>query len=344
MNHSDSLKPDLKIIRLSSNDAQKDTDQLSILEELILTNEAMYPGIDKWFSAKVVPGILTKERTALVGYQGEKPIVSAVVKKGLDTKFCHLKIHEDFRDNHLGEVFFALMALEVRHLAEGIHFTLPSSLWGQKTEFFKSFGFKDAVKAGHQYRIFDDELRCSAAFETVWQAVVEKLPKLRQNFTIDGRSMDDDLVMSVKPQYADSIIRGDKKVEVRRIFSKKWEGSRVSLYVSSPVRALVGSATIARVVESEPEELWDNYNGALGCSKQEYDSYVDSAKEVFAIELEDVHPFIARVPISQISNFITEDLKPPQSYFNLKKNSSWAQAVSIATLLHGTTESRVKVI
>lgn len=340
MNLFDSIKPNIKIVRLTPEDAKKDSDHLGIFRDLILDNEDMYPGIDKWYSKKVVPGIASTDRTALVGFNGETPIVSAVVKKGVDTKFCHLKIHDGFRENHLGEVFFILMAMEVRHSAKQIHFTLPSSLWTEQSEFFKSFGFEEAIKAGHQYRLFDEELGCSAPFEAVWNAVLSKLPKLRQDFKIDGKSMSDDLVMSIKPQLADSIMRGNKKVEIRRVFAKKWQGSRVSIYASAPTSALVGSATISRVTESNPEEIWDHYNVDLGCTRDEFFDYVRSTQAVFAIELDDVQPFTAGIPVSQISSLLGTDLKAPQSYLGLEKNPDWASAVSVANLLHGTSESQ----
>lgn len=340
MNLFDSIKPDIKIVRLTPNDAKGDSDHLGIFRDLVLDNEDMYPGIDKWYSNKVVPGIASTDRTALIGYIDETPIVSAVVKKGLDTKFCHLKIHDGFRDNHLGEVFFILMAMEVRHSAKQIHFTLPSSLWTEQSEFFKSFGFEEAIKAGHQYRLFDEELRCSAPFKTVWNAVLSKLPKLRQNFTIDGRSMADNLVMSIKPQFAESIMNGNKKVEIRRVFSKKWQGSRVSLYASAPISSLIGSATILRVTESKPEEIWEHYNVDLGCTRDDFIEYIDTADEVFAIELNDIQPFTANIPLSQINSLLGSELKAPQSYLGLDNNPDWASAISVANLLHGTSESQ----
>ncbi|MFX0203815.1 MAG: hypothetical protein ACFFCW_47560, partial [Candidatus Hodarchaeota archaeon] len=159
-----SLKGNFQVVRLSEVDARACTDHLNKLRELILENEPMYPDIHKWFDEKVVPGLKASERVGYVGYLDEKPSVSAVVKRGEDAKFCHLRIKKDLQDIHLGEAFFTLMGLDIRGLAKEIHFTLPESVWEKEKGFFKSFGFVDAIKAGHQYRLFEDELRCSTDF------------------------------------------------------------------------------------------------------------------------------------------------------------------------------------
>src|SRR6267142_6017042 len=145
-------KKDFRIVRLGGTDAKGLTDHFATFRQLVLENEPAYPGIDRWFKDKVVPGLRSSERVALVGYLKETPVVSAVVKRGDDSKFCHLRIHDDVQDANLGEVFFALMAFELRQIARTIHFTLPEGLWESKQDFFRSFNFCEAKKAGTQYR------------------------------------------------------------------------------------------------------------------------------------------------------------------------------------------------
>ena len=68
------------------------------LKELIVLNQDMYPNIEKWFINKVIPGIITTQRIGYIAYENEQPIASCVLKKGDCSKFCHLRIHEDFQD------------------------------------------------------------------------------------------------------------------------------------------------------------------------------------------------------------------------------------------------------
>jgi predicted transcriptional regulator len=295
----------------------------------------MYPGIRTWLSKKVLPGLRSLERVGFVGYEGEEPVVSALIKISRHTKFCHLKIRNSFQDLHLGETFFALMALEVRHLAEEIHFTLPESLWEREAAFFKSFGFERVVTAGTQYRLFDRELRCAAPFPVVWSAVLNKLPKLKSMYTVAGRSMDNSLLMSIRPENAVRILGGTKTAEIRRRFSEKWTGVNVSMYASDPVKAIVGEMTINRVVCGHPTRLWERYGVAAGCSKQEYDEYVSGSEEVSFVFLEDVRPYSSPVRLTEINTLLDGEVRPPQSYCSVVPERPWGKAVALAALLHG---------
>jgi hypothetical protein len=121
-----------RIIRLTEEDAARTTDSLKLMGELLSSNEEMYPNIKRWFRDKVVRGLRDGSRVAYIGFEGEVPILTAVVKRGENAKFCHLKIASEFQDIHLGEVFFTAMALEVRNTAKEIQFTLPKSIWQQR--------------------------------------------------------------------------------------------------------------------------------------------------------------------------------------------------------------------
>jgi len=337
------VKENFQIVRLAEGDVRCKSDHLANFENLILANQRMYPEIERWYSNKVLPGIRQEERVAFIGYLNEKPAVSAVVKKGSDAKFCHLRIHENLHDSNLGEVFFSLMALEIRDLAKGIHFTLPESLWKEKGQFFQSFGFRSAELAEAQYRLFDRELACSAAFPAVWDSVLQKIPKLADLYAFGGFAADNQLLMSMKPEFADRIMRRKKTVELRRKFSTRWIGHRINIYASAPVMGLMGEARIAGVVVNKPEMIWDRFHDQIGCSRPEFDAYVAGTDEVYAIELDEVRPYLEGVSLGQISHLIKEHLTPPQSYFTLEKNKPWAKAVSLAAYLHGCFKSTMSL-
>lgn len=331
-----------RIVEIKSPEAKKWTDDMNVLKDLITSSEPMYPNIQSWFADKVVSGIRNSTRIGYVAYERDIPIASAVLKLGSRAKFCHLKIHRDFQDLDLGQMFFTQMTLEARHYAKEIHFTLPESLWAARREFFESFGFSSPYKASRQYRPGDEELICSAPVSRVWSAAREKLPKLIMRFSVAGYSLSTDLLMSIKPMYAERILRGTKLVEIRRKFSSRWVGLRAALYSSRPMSALVGEATIKSVVYGKPEEIWLRYGPAIGCSREEFFSYVSSAKEVNAIELCDVAPYREPIPLSQVEHLLDEPLHPPQSYcaVKLEKGSAWGKAVSVAGLLHGRFTAR----
>lgn len=238
---------------------------------------------------------------------------------------------DDLQDLNIGEVFFTLMTLEARPYAREVHFTLPASLWQKKSSFFRSFGFLDARPAHIQYRLFERELRCSAPFVDVWRAAQAKLPKLLELF--DCGESRRQLLMSVRPSHAERILRGEKTVEIRKRFAKKWIGHQVSLYASTPVRSLVGGAKISAVTTDNPSSIWEKFGSRIAVSKAEFDEYVGEASEVYAIALDDVFAYPSRVSMSQISDLVGQRLVPPQSYCSLRLGGGWAQAVSVATMM-----------
>ena len=328
-------KGDFRIVQLRDSDVWGESDHLKAFTRLILENEEQYPKIGHWLTEKVLSSLSSSERLAYVGYEGGSPVVSAVLKRGKHSKICHLRVKTEFQDIRLGEIFFALMAFECRNETREIHFTLPEQLWLNKQDFFEGFGFTRANKSKKQYRRSADELRCSAEFEVVWKAVLDKLPKLRRAFSVVGYSMDSDLVMSLKPKFARAIFSGKKSVEIRKVFSLNWEGLCVVIYASAPDQVLLGQARIQSVVKGVPERIWGTFGSNIGGAKEEFDSYVGSAKEVYAISLADPVSFQTDIPLVQVSHLVRENLKPPESYHALAKNEKWAKAVSVAALLHG---------
>ncbi|MCX5644295.1 MAG: hypothetical protein NTZ17_06375 [Phycisphaerae bacterium] len=328
-----STKRDFKIVRLREEDARGLSDHLRDLSDLILQNEPMYPGIDRWLSDKVIPGIRDSQRVAYVGYVDGVPAVSAVLKCGESSKFCHLRVREDLQDEHLGETFFSLMGLEARGVAKAIHFTLPESLWEKEKEFFTSFGFDRVLKAGHQYRLFEDELRCSAPFHRVWQSTLEKLPKIARAFSVNGRPFDARMLMSIKPEHAASVLSGKKRVEIRRKFSKEWTGCRVSIYASHPRCSIVGDALMQEVLVDDPDRIWERFGDQVGCTREQFERYAHGIRQLYAIILVDVVPYARTLSLAEASQAVNAPLRPPQSYRSLETSKGWAEAVSIGALL-----------
>lgn len=332
------LSANFRIARLGEADARTCSDDLKALTNMIASSEDMYPNIRRWISEKVVPGLKSCQRAAWVAYEGNNAIAAAVLKLGPSAKFCHLRVENDFQDMDLGQLFFTQMTLETQYLAKEIHFTLPESLWHSKMKFFESFGFKCASRSIRQYRNGDTELVCSVPHAVARIAALDRLPALVRKFNVNGHSLYGDLLVSMKPQCAERILAGTKLVEIRKRFSGKWVGCKAILYSSSPQQALVGEATVRSITSGSPADIWAKFGTSIGCSSEHFEAYAGSAKEVSAIELDEVFPYRRPIALSQISCLLGEDLKPPQSYCDLHVDNGqgvWARAVSVASVLHG---------
>lgn len=322
----------LKVIKFGG-DFVPPPDSLRHLEQMVEECEDLYPGIDIWFKKKVLPGLEEKNRIAFLVYNDSRPIGAAVVRKGDDTKLCSLRVLPEEQKKGLGHLLVALIANEVRNTASHIHFTAPSKLWFELEQFFKNYGFVNNGLAGVQYRLFDDELSCSADYKNVWSGVVNKLPSIIENLTLNGNRAHCDLVLSIQPNFAERIIGGRKRVEIRRKFSNKWKGATALIYASSPSRHFVGEAIIGEVITSSPDRVWSNWKDELGCTFNEFTLYCKGASEVSAIIFKEVKPFKDPIPQVQMEQLLQKDLKAPQSFLEVKKQTVWPTALSLSCLL-----------
>lgn len=325
-----------RLVRIEKNDVQLRSDNLLAFRQQILQNEESYPGIAKWLDQKVLGGLKSGERIGFVGLLNERPVAAAIIKRGVTSKFCHLKIEPDARSKRLGDLFFVLMTLELRHHAKSVRFTLPESLWEDKAHFFKSFAFSCALPSARQYRLFDKELFCETGFPSLFDATRKKLPSVMGSLAIGDHSLLTGAVMALNPGPLGKIFSGEKTVEIRTRFSDRWEGQRISLYATKPVGALAGEARIGRVIKGSPERIWELFGHLVGSSRGEYEKYVNGCEEIFAITLQSVKEYKHNILLSQLSHLLGVHISAPQSYLSLANNDNWLSAVALSAALQGS--------
>lgn len=327
---SDNNFSKLSVHRLTQDDSKRQSDRWQLFTEFILQNERMYPAIETWLKRKVAPQLDGKHRRAFLLAAGEQPIASVVVKRGRSSKLCHVRIDPSFQDQNLGTLLFCLLAQEIRSIASEVHFTLPESLWQEKEDFFRSFGFAESNVANQQYRLFERELACSSPFETFWKHAEDQLPTVAKFLSTTGYVDVPRLLMSVRPKFARAIMAGDKKVEIRRSFSNRWVDQRLCIYSSSPDRCLLGEATIMSVVTGHPEEIWSSYSTQLSCSRGEFDSYAQGRSKLAAIILGHVIKYQRPVPLADIRALNEGHFSPPQSHRKVDEKDQFQSVLSVA--------------
>jgi len=325
-----------RLVRVGKIDARKRSDDFFELRNLVLNSEDSYPGISKWFDRKVLAGLQTGERTGFVGLVNDRPVAAAVLKKGERAKFCHLRIDEDERSKSLGDLFFLLMALDIRHLAKQVRFTLPESVWESRKSFFKAYHFDCVEKSARQYRLFDTELYSQASFSDVFDAAKQKLPKIFGQLAMGNHSLLTGAVLAIQPEPLSKILSGEKTVEIRTRFSKAWQGRRISLYGTSPISGLAGEAKVTSVLSAHPDKIWELFGHAIGCKRSEYEIYTRDRLEVFAISLSEVRSYTDPISLAQLSHLLGVDLPVPQSYLSLANGDNWLTAVALAAALQGS--------
>ena len=123
-----------------------------------------------------------------------------------------------------------------------------------------------------------------------------------------------DVLLSIKPKFAESIINGRKKYEFRKnAFSKKNIG-RVYIYSTTPIKKIIGFFKISKIIEDKPITLWHQLKDEAGISEEEFFDYFKNKEIGFALEIVEVEQFENPVdPKIMFPNFV-----PPQSFCYIK--------------------------
>ena len=77
-----------------------------------------------------------------------------------------------------------------------------------------------------------------------------------------------DLIISIKPFYAEKILSWEKLYELRKVFTKE-KISKVIIYESAPVSRVVGEFEIEKILHEPIKELW-NHTKDFSCVNKEF--------------------------------------------------------------------------
>lgn len=118
-----------------------------------------------------------------------------------------------------------------------------------------------------------------------------------------------DIVLSIKPEYAERILNGIKRFEFRKKKPQKRVG-RVYIYACSPKKSIVGYFQLTRVVSGSPDEIWEKCGGYGGIEKEIFFSYFLGRKIAYGFEVGCAERFTPPIDPFEINN----DFKAPQSF------------------------------
>lgn len=127
------------------------------------------------------------------------------------------------------------------------------------------------------------------------------------------------LLMSIKPEYMQKILTGNKTIELRRTRPKVAEGDLIIFYASSPRKAILGAATVISVVAGAPSSIWRKYKREVGITKAVYDSYYSYCNKAYGIILDSVWAYDSPISLEKIRE-LWDGFVPPQSYRYLSKD------------------------
>lgn len=118
------------------------------------------------------------------------------------------------------------------------------------------------------------------------------------------------VLLSIKPKYVDEILAGNKIFEFRKAIFKKKDLGKVFIYSSSPVKKVVASFEIARIIADSPQKLWDKCHKYGGIPENDFFEYYKNSDIGYAIEITNLE--ILSEPFDPYK--FKKDFRPPQSY------------------------------
>jgi predicted transcriptional regulator len=117
------------------------------------------------------------------------------------------------------------------------------------------------------------------------------------------------VVLSIKPEFAFKIFDGTKKFEFRKSIFKNENVKSIIVYVSSPVKQVIGEFEIDEVLNYDLSTLWYLTQEYSGITEQFYYDYFSNKQEGFAIKIKKTKKY--RKPKCLKADF---NLLPPQSF------------------------------
>ena len=98
------------------------------------------------------------------------------------------------------------------------------------------------------------------------------------------------VLMSIKPEFVDKILTGEKQYEFRKsIFKENVE--RIYIYSSYPVKKIVGYFEVDEIIHKSPKELWDSYSDVSGISEKDFFKYFKDHEKGYAIKINNLNVF-----------------------------------------------------
>ena len=130
----------------------------------------------------------------------------------------------------------------------------------------------------------------------------------------------DDALISIRPNYAEAILSGKKTIELRRRIPAINLGTRLWIYATRPLGAIVGSAIVNKIIEGTPADIWEIYMDQIAVGRCEYDKYFTGTDRALGLVLSDItrrHP----IGIERLRE-VQDGFHPPQVLARLSRQET----------------------
>ena len=120
------------------------------------------------------------------------------------------------------------------------------------------------------------------------------------------------LLLSIKPEYVEKILQGEKKFEYRKRLANE-DVSYIYVYSTAPSMKVVASVHIEGHLSDSPTALWEKTKAAAGISRAKFRDYFRGCKTAYAYKLGKVEVFESPKNLSDFGVAVA-----PQSFVYIK--------------------------
>lgn len=121
------------------------------------------------------------------------------------------------------------------------------------------------------------------------------------------------ILLSIKPQFVEKILSGEKKIEFRKTEFKRKNIDSIIVYSSGSVKKIVGEIKFSRVLCDTPKNIWKMTHNDAGISMETFMSYFAGRQKAFAIVIDEFRPYKTMVSLGEKY----PGVKAPQSFLYL---------------------------
>lgn len=125
------------------------------------------------------------------------------------------------------------------------------------------------------------------------------------------------VLLSIKPEFVEKILSGEKLFEYRKAIFKRPEVKSVVIYSTMPEGKIVGEFLIGEIIAKHPRELWEETKDVSGIERKFFDEYFTERSIAYAIQIKNLIEYDTPIdPYKLDPNF-----KAPQSFKYVDHNS-----------------------
>lgn len=124
--------------------------------------------------------------------------------------------------------------------------------------------------------------------------------------------------LSIKQIYAERIIAGTKKIELRKRLIGMELGELILLYETTPDSVIRGGFIADKTISLPPSKMWNQYNHIMGVDKEFYDIYFENCEFAYGTLIHQSFSFPA-LPLKQIQK-LCPGFVTPQATINWRED------------------------